>query len=116
MADQKTTRVYLVRHGATMLSAEDRFAGAVDVELSDEGKFQAGRLAERLADDPLAAVYSSPMKRTLETAAILADSAASRRTSTTFTSASRRSKTASTPSFWPGWARASSRSPAGSSA
>ena len=72
MAEQKTTRIYMVRHGATQLSAEDRFAGAVDVELSDEGKFQAKRLAERLSDDSIAAVYSSPMTRTIQTATILA--------------------------------------------
>jgi broad specificity phosphatase PhoE len=72
MAEQSTTRLYMVRHGATQLSAEDRFAGAVDVELSEEGKFQAGRLAERLADDPIAAVYSSPLKRTIDTATIVA--------------------------------------------
>jgi broad specificity phosphatase PhoE len=72
MSEQKTTRVYMVRHGATQLSAEDRFAGAVDVHLSDEGKFQAARLAERLADDPIAAVYCSPMTRTIQTAAIIA--------------------------------------------
>jgi probable phosphoglycerate mutase len=72
MSEQKTTRIYLVRHGATQLSAEDRFAGAVDVHLSDEGKFQAGRLAERLADDSIAAVYCSPMTRTIQTATILA--------------------------------------------
>src|SRR6266403_1342086 len=29
------TRVFLVRHGATVLSAEDRFAGATDVELAE---------------------------------------------------------------------------------
>ena len=62
----------MVRHGATQLSAEDRFAGAVDVELSEEGKFQAARLAERLADDSIAAVYCSPLKRTVQTATILA--------------------------------------------
>src|SRR5437879_5378837 len=32
------TRVFMVRHGATVVSAEDRFAGATDVELSDEGR------------------------------------------------------------------------------
>src|SRR5512132_2119212 len=73
MAEQKTTRVYMVRHGATQLSAEDRFAGAVDVELSEEGKFQAGQLAARLADDSIAAVYCSPLTRTVQTATILAD-------------------------------------------
>src|SRR5215831_7719989 len=67
-----TTRIFLVRHGATVLSAEDRFAGSTDVELSDEGRAQAARLAERLATEKLAAVYASPMGRTRETAAILA--------------------------------------------
>jgi probable phosphoglycerate mutase len=62
----------MIRHGATQLSTEDRFAGAVDVELSEEGKFQAGRLAERLADDSIAAVYCSPLTRTVQTATILA--------------------------------------------
>lgn len=66
-----TTRLFLVRHGATVLSAEDRFAGATDVALSDEGRAQAERLAERLAGAELAAVYASPMNRTMETAAII---------------------------------------------
>ena len=66
------TRIFLIRHGATTLSAEDRFAGATDVPLSDEGRQQAGRLAERLGDVPVAAVYASPLGRTLETARILA--------------------------------------------
>src|SRR5215211_3138910 len=73
MAEQRSTRLYLVRHGATQLSAEDRFAGAVDVELSAEGKFQASRLAERLADESIKAVYCSPLTRTVQTAAILAN-------------------------------------------
>jgi broad specificity phosphatase PhoE len=67
-----TTRVYLVRHGATALSAEDRFAGETDVALSDAGREQAGRLAARLAEEPVAAFYASPLSRTMETARILA--------------------------------------------
>jgi broad specificity phosphatase PhoE len=67
-----TTRLFLIRHGATVLSAEDRFAGSTDVELSDEGRDQAGHLAERLADDNIVAVYSSPLRRTVDTAAIIA--------------------------------------------
>jgi probable phosphoglycerate mutase len=66
-----STRVFLVRHGATILSAEDRFAGATDVPLSDEGRQQARRLAERLSDEPITAIYASPLGRTVETAAIL---------------------------------------------
>jgi broad specificity phosphatase PhoE len=67
-----TTRVLLIRHGATVLSAEDRFAGSTDVLLSDEGRAQARALGERLADAELAAVYASPMKRTVETASLIA--------------------------------------------
>lgn len=67
-----STRVALVRHGATTLTAEDRFAGSTDVELSETGRAQARALAARLATVPLAAVYASPLRRTLDTAAILA--------------------------------------------
>jgi probable phosphoglycerate mutase len=66
------TRLLLVRHGATQLTAENRFSGAVGVDLSDEGRRQAHRLAERLADDPICAVYASPLSRTVETAEIVA--------------------------------------------
>jgi broad specificity phosphatase PhoE len=67
-----TTRLYLVRHGATGLTAEDRFSGTVGVELSEEGRHQVARLSERLAHDEIRAVYCSPLSRTLETAEILA--------------------------------------------
>jgi broad specificity phosphatase PhoE len=67
-----TTRLLLVRHGATPLTAEDRFSGAIGVDLSDEGRAQVGRLAERLTGEPFAAIYTSPLGRTVETAAILA--------------------------------------------
>ncbi|HWB01889.1 MAG TPA: histidine phosphatase family protein [Verrucomicrobiales bacterium] len=66
------TRIFLIRHGATTLTAEDRFAGATDVPLSDEGREQASRLAQRLAEVPVAAVYASPLGRTMDTAGILA--------------------------------------------
>ena len=65
------TRVFLVRHGATVLSAEDRYAGSVDVGLSDEGRAQARALGARLAAEPLAAVYASPMSRAQDTARLI---------------------------------------------
>jgi broad specificity phosphatase PhoE len=67
------TRVFMVRHGATVLSTEDRFAGVTDVRLSDEGREQTRRLAARLSDDNIKAVYASPLGRTIETARILAE-------------------------------------------
>jgi probable phosphoglycerate mutase len=61
----------MVRHGSTNLTAEDRFSGADGVDLSDEGRAQARALAARLADDPIEAVFSSPLSRTRETAEIV---------------------------------------------
>lgn len=66
------TRIYLVRHGSTQLSAEDRFAGASDVLLSAEGERQASCLGGRLAGVKLAAIYASPLRRTLRTAELIA--------------------------------------------
>jgi probable phosphoglycerate mutase len=66
------TRLLLVRHGATARTAENRFSGAVGVDLSDEGRAQVRRLAERLTGEPVAAVYASSLSRAIETAEILA--------------------------------------------
>jgi broad specificity phosphatase PhoE len=68
-----TTRVFLVRHGETTLSAEDRFAGSTDVPLGPNGHVQVEKLATRLGRCAVAAVYTSPMKRTVDTATIIAE-------------------------------------------
>jgi probable phosphoglycerate mutase len=67
-----STRLYLVRHGATVAAPEDRFAGSIDVELSARGREQAQALARRLSHTKMAAAYASPMQRTRETATIVA--------------------------------------------
>jgi broad specificity phosphatase PhoE len=67
------TRIFLVRHGATQLSAEDAFAGETDVPLSDIGRGQLKKLAARLSGEPIAAFYASPLGRTMESARILAE-------------------------------------------
>ena len=61
-----------MRHGATPLTEEDRFAGSTDVDLSEEGRLQVASLAERLKDQDLQAVYAGPLRRTMATARILA--------------------------------------------
>jgi len=66
------TRLYLVRHGATQLTSEDRFSGAVGVELSEEGRWQAARLGERLQHEGMAALYCRPLSRTVEIARVVA--------------------------------------------
>ncbi len=65
------TRVFLVRHGATSLTVEDRFAGSTDIPLSEEGRRQVASLAERLKGENIDAIYASPLQRTMETARIL---------------------------------------------
>ena len=66
------TRLFLVRHGATAATEEDRFSGSTGAELSAEGRWQAERLGERLSQQNIAAVYSSPLSRAVDTARIIA--------------------------------------------
>ena len=66
-----TTRLYVVRHGSTELTAEDRFSGAIGVDLSDEGRWQAARVGDRLRSEGITAIYCSPLSRTVETAQIV---------------------------------------------
>jgi probable phosphoglycerate mutase len=66
------TRLLLVRHGATAATEEDRFSGASGAELSDQGRWQASRLGERLSQHSITAIYSSPQSRALDTARVVA--------------------------------------------
>ncbi|HEY2982405.1 MAG TPA: histidine phosphatase family protein [Anaerolineales bacterium] len=66
------TRLYLVRHGATQLTMEDRFSGSENIPLSEDGRAQAERLSHRLAEQHITAVFCSPLDRTMETARSLA--------------------------------------------
>lgn len=73
MPTSHITRVFLVRHGATQLTAEGRFSGSVGVELSEEGRWQATQLGERLRHEGIAAAYASPLSRAVETAHIVGE-------------------------------------------
>ncbi len=66
------TRLLLVRHGETDWNREQRFQGHADPPLNQTGRAQAVDLSVALAAEPLAAVYSSPLYRALETAEIVA--------------------------------------------
>jgi probable phosphoglycerate mutase len=65
---------YLLRHGETEWNAENRLCGSTDVPLSQAGRQQAKSLAEHLKSIPFEALYSSPLKRALETAHLVAAS------------------------------------------
>jgi probable phosphomutase (TIGR03848 family) len=68
------TRFLLIRH-ATNDTVGKRLTGrSAGVHLNEEGKTQAQHLAGGLTGLPLAAVYSSPLERAVETAAPIAAS------------------------------------------
>lgn len=71
---RQLTRIVVIRHGQTAWNEGDgeRFRGRADVELDEKGIRQARATAERAAWWEIAAVYSSPLKRTLSTAEPLA--------------------------------------------
>ena len=66
----------LVRHGASQAAVEDQpfelLEGQADPSLSAAGERQAQAVAAHLADEPLAALYVTPLRRTAQTAAPLA--------------------------------------------
>jgi ribonuclease H / adenosylcobalamin/alpha-ribazole phosphatase len=67
------TTTILLRHGQTPLSAEKRFAGAVDVPLTDTGVRQAEAAAARLAArGGLDLIVTSPLQRARQTADVVA--------------------------------------------
>jgi broad specificity phosphatase PhoE len=68
------TTLVLVRHGETDWNRENRFQGHADIPLNEAGRAQARALVRELAAESFHAVYSSPLLRAYETAAILAES------------------------------------------
>lgn len=65
--------VYLVRHGETSLNADGRLRGLADPELNDVGERQAQAVAAALADVDADIVLSSPLRRAVCTATLIAD-------------------------------------------
>ena len=67
----KTMRIYLVRHGETEWNRTRRFQGRSNLPLNQEGKKQVRALALALKNEPLTAIYTSPLIRAFETARLI---------------------------------------------
>ena len=66
------TRVFALRHAQTAWNAEQRIQGQLDLPLDDIGRLQAALLAQALAGEGIAAIYSSDLQRAHDTALALA--------------------------------------------
>ncbi|HML20077.1 MAG TPA: MSMEG_4193 family putative phosphomutase [Aggregatilinea sp.] len=67
------TEFLLIRHATNTFVSTGRLAGwTPGVHLNDDGKLQAAALGERLASVKLAAIYASPLERTVQTAEAVA--------------------------------------------
>ena len=63
-------KLILVRHGDTALNSRERYWGASDIKLSEDGVRQAEQLRSRLADEKIDIIYSSKLQRASHTAKI----------------------------------------------
>ncbi|MFC2025304.1 histidine phosphatase family protein [Chloroflexota bacterium] len=66
------TEIILARHGETEWNVGEIFRGRIDIELNGTGIRQAELLAEYLSHKKIEAIYSSPLKRALMTAEVIA--------------------------------------------
>ena len=66
------TKLIIVRHGQTLWNLERKYQGHSDIALTDTGLKQAQAVAERLAEEAVAAVYASDLSRAYKTAGYIA--------------------------------------------
>lgn len=65
--------LYLIRHGTTTLNVQNRYRGRRDVPLDAQGWADAVEAAKALSPMGLTAVYAGPLRRTINTAQVIAD-------------------------------------------
>ena len=69
----QATRILAIRHGETAWNVDTRIQGQLDIGLNDTGRWQAQRLGQALAQESVAAVYSSDLQRAMHTAQAVAE-------------------------------------------
>lgn len=64
-------KVYLVRHGQSLANTLGLFSGVTDSPLTDFGRQQARSVGHVLKDENFDAIYTSPLSRAFDTAALI---------------------------------------------
>ena len=67
-AAAEPTRIIAIRHGETAWNVDTRIQGQLDIGLNDTGRWQAKRVAQALAAEPIQAIYASDLSRAWATA------------------------------------------------
>lgn len=67
-SDDPLIKIYIARHGETIWNVEGRIQGRSDPDLSPKGVTQSLALLEQLKDQPISAIYTSTLKRSIRTA------------------------------------------------
>src|SRR5437870_32464 len=65
--------LFLIRHGTTTMNVENRYRGRRDIPLDAQGWADAVEAARTLSPVGLSAVYAGPLRRTINTAQVIAD-------------------------------------------
>ncbi|HHJ64284.1 MAG TPA: histidine phosphatase family protein [Aquifex aeolicus] len=66
-------KLIIARHAESEWNPIGRYQGLLDPPLTERGRAQAELLARELAKDPPHVIYTSPLRRTLQTAEIIAE-------------------------------------------
>jgi broad specificity phosphatase PhoE len=66
------TSIHTIRHAHTHYNEEKRYAGTIDVALDEKGVKEAQEIASKIADIRLDVVITSTLRRSIDTARILA--------------------------------------------
>jgi len=72
-AARRRAQLIIVRHGETDANLDNRLQGQCDTPLSEEGRRQASLVAQRLKTCGAQAIYSSDLKRAVDTARTIAE-------------------------------------------
>ncbi|TSC88131.1 MAG: putative phosphoglycerate mutase [Microgenomates group bacterium Gr01-1014_16] len=70
--DHRMTKIYLIRHGQSVANLTGKFQGQrYDTDLTNQGRLSAQKIAATFLTENISAIFSSPLKRAIQTAEII---------------------------------------------